>query len=87
MVDRQHKSSSADSVAVEGDAGALELIGAVVPELRNSAFRLEAEGGIPSVDSADVTLPTLRSAPKGGGRVHQEEEEGEQGFRHGCRDC
>lgn len=72
VVDREKKASGADGVAVQGDAGALEVVGIVIPELGNAAFGLEAEGGLHGVDPSDIALALLPApAFVGGGGAEE----------------
>ena len=74
VVDREKKASGVDGVAVQGDAGALEVVGVVIPELGNTAFGLEAERGLHGVDPSDIALallPASASVIVGGGGAEE----------------
>lgn len=74
----QKQASALDGVAVDGDPGAPELVGVVIPELRDAAFGLEAEGWLLGVDSVDIALTLLlvsggAAAVRGGGGAEEED--------------
>lgn len=73
MVDREKESPLLDPVAADGDAGALELVVPVIPELGLPAFRVHRVGRLPGIDSAKLALSLLpRPFPKGTAEAEQE---------------
>lgn len=56
MVSGQHEGSGLETVAMKGDAGALELIAVVIPELRYSPFCLDPIRRLLSIDSCAMAL-------------------------------
>lgn len=75
VVDREEEAVLSDAVAADRDAGALELVVVVIPELGLSALGLDGVGGLPGVDAADLALPLLPRAFSNGAAEAEEEEE------------
>lgn len=88
VIGRKHEASAPDDMAVDGDAGAPELVGIVIPELGNSALWLQAERWLLGIDSSDVALsflPSSAAAFVGGSGAEEDEkaESWEEGCSHG----